>query len=183
MVPMGEEAGARENGKTGGSAPTEFFGGITDLYFTPDLPSDVYVFNILDAHRASERASERCTDASLPLNVQRSTNSLSSPPLSCPSSSSSLSSSWSSLSSLRVHPRLPLISTQIRDLLSASLSFGFLCPLFSLSSPSLLLFLFYFLSFCRATSLLRASFTSYLRRISASLPTFLLSSHAHFVIL
>lgn len=49
--------------KTGGSAPTEFFGGITDLYFTPDLPSDVYVFNILDAQtaRARVRASmHRC---------------------------------------------------------------------------------------------------------------------------
>lgn len=44
----GDEQGGGER-KTGGSVPTEFFGGITDLYFTPDLPSDVYVFNILDA--------------------------------------------------------------------------------------------------------------------------------------
>lgn len=37
-------------------ASTEFFGGITDLYFTPDLPSDVYVFNILDAYRVHAHA-------------------------------------------------------------------------------------------------------------------------------
>lgn len=58
--------------KTGGSAPTEFFGGITDLYFTPDLPSDVYVFNILDAQTARACA-HRCTDASRSTNVQRCT--------------------------------------------------------------------------------------------------------------
>lgn len=64
------------DGKTGGSAPTEFFGGITDLYFTPDLPSDVYVFNILDAPvRACVRPR---TSASMP-NAQRSTNSYPAP--------------------------------------------------------------------------------------------------------
>lgn len=66
----------REDGKrgrkTGGSAPTEFFGSITDLYFTPDLLSNVYVFNILDARRVHARAN---TDASRSPNIQRSTNS------------------------------------------------------------------------------------------------------------
>jgi len=63
------------DGKTGGSAPTEFFGGITDLYFTPDLPSDVYVFNILDASaRVRTRTSASMHPRSMP-NAQRSTNS------------------------------------------------------------------------------------------------------------
>lgn len=63
------------DGKTGGSAPTEFFGSITDLYFTPDLPSDVYVFNILDAFaRVRARTSASMHPRSMS-NAQRSTNS------------------------------------------------------------------------------------------------------------
>lgn len=41
----------------GSSTPAKFFIGITDLYFTPDLPSDTDVFRI-----CSERGAE-CTDA------------------------------------------------------------------------------------------------------------------------
>lgn len=108
------------DGKTGGSAPTEFFGGITDLYFTPDLPSDVYVFNILDASaRVRARTSASMHSRSMP-NAQRSTNSYLLPFHSTPR---------------RVFARLrfPLISTQIRDLLSACLSLSAPSSLLSLS--------------------------------------------------
>lgn len=194
MVPLGKiGAGGREDGKTGGSAPTEFFGGITDLYFTPDLPSDVYVFNILDAHRARAR----CTDASLPLNVQRSTNSYPLSYLPIPP-----------LAVLLLVPLVvvllllilllvvvvvvvvvvaftlspPLISTQIRDLLSASfplLAFSFLAASFSVLfslvpfPSSLFLFHSHSLSVCLsvslATYLLRVSFAYLRTRISAYL--------------
>lgn len=135
----------RENRKTGGSAPTEFFGGITDLYFTPDLPSDVYVFNILDAHPARARA--RCTDASLPLNVQRSTNSyplsyLPIPPLSCVPVVVVIVLLLLLLVVVVVIVVIaftlssPLISTQICDLLSAPLSSRFVFRfIFSCSAP------------------------------------------------
>lgn len=120
--------------KTGGSAPTEFFGGITDLYFTPDLPSDVYVFNILDAQTARACA-HRCTDASLSTNVQRCTNSHPLPP------PLSIHPPFSPVTRPLVHPSLPLISTQIRDLLFPLLFFSrFFPPPSFISFPPCLCF-------------------------------------------
>lgn len=124
------------DGKTGGSAPTEFFGGITDLYFTPDLPSDVYVFNILDASaRVRARTSASMHPRSMP-NAQRSTNSYL-PPLSFSYPlSRSRSSTFSShfYTNPRSFIRFPLAVCPSPSL---SLSFSHTLTLFPFPSHSL----------------------------------------------